>query len=926
MKSWLTVFYLIAIIHLGHAQELYSVNGKILSTEDQSSIVGATIVFSSVKDSTDFRFAISDIDGNFMVQSLESGFYKMTIKSVGFTTFRKILRVATNLNLGEIPLDISLTELESIEVRGQTIGVIIKGDTTQFLANAFKTNPDANAEDLLAKMPGIIVDQDGVQAQGEKVQRVLVDGKEFFGNDPNIALKTIPAEVIAKIEVFDQLSEQSQFTGFDDGNTTKTINIITKPEAKNGSFGRVYAGLGINEEYNAGGNLNIFNDDQRITILGLANNVNIQNFSSEDLVGVSSGTSGGRGGGGRGGRGGRRGPTTGSDPSDFLVGQQNGISSILSSGINYSDEIGEKIKLSGSYFFNQSNNDNQELISQTYFISDESDQHYDEQLNTSTDNMNHRVNIRAEYQINEKNSFILTPSLSFQQNESTSDFLGRFQSEDLTPISQTINGSSTDGNGYNFSNNLVIRHRFEKLGRTISLGIRSNINNKASSSLQDALTSYQINIARNDTIDQEVISDVKSTSWSSNLAYTEMLGKAMILQLRHSAGIKYNTADRRTNDLMTSSLDTALSSVFESNYLTQLTSASLMYRKSDWMFRAGLSYEYADLSADNVFPTDSRLSRKFQNILPMAMMRYEFSESKNLRLFYRTNTQEPSVNDLQEVINNNNPLFLSIGNSSLKQSYTHSLTSRYSSTNTTTGTSFFALFLLSKTDRYVANSTFFATSDTTILENISLTNGAQLSRPVNVNGFFNSRVFLTYGLPIGLLSSSLNLNTTITYNRIPGLINGQRNTSNNTNLGQGIVLASNISENIDFTLSYDGNYAIVKNSLQPEFNDNYYYQRIQAKTSFIFPGGIVLRSTLSHQKYAGLSGGFNQQFSLWNASIGKKILKDQKGEINLSVFDILGENTAITRTVTETYLEDSESQVLTTYFMINFTYNIRKYD
>ena len=244
------------------------------------------------------------------------------------------------MNLGRVFVKQDSKLLEAIEVKGDVVAMEIKGDTLQYNADAFKVNQDASTKDLVSKMPGIVVDGTGVSANGETIQQVLLDGKRFFGQDPLLSLNTIPAEVVKNVQVFDQQSEQSQFTGVDDGNTTKTMNVVTKEGKKNGKFGKFYGGYGTGEYYNTGFNLNSFKGDKRISLIGMSNNVNIQNFSSEDLAGV------GGGGGRRGGS--RRGGSSGG----FLTGTQSGITKTNAIGLNFSNKLGEKATIESSYFYN----------------------------------------------------------------------------------------------------------------------------------------------------------------------------------------------------------------------------------------------------------------------------------------------------------------------------------------------------------------------------------------------------------------------------------------------------------------------------------------------------------------------------------------------------------------------------------------------
>ena len=279
----------------------WSVQGVLADGDDATEVVGATVLMVNVRDSTQSKYAITDVNGAFKIENAEESFYNLSITSMGYKPYSKVVRLGVvDMNLGRVFVKQDSKLLEAIEVKGDVVAMEIKGDTLQYNADAFKVNQDASTKDLISKMPGIVVDGTGVSANGETIQQVLLDGKRFFGQDPLLSLNTIPAEVVKNVQVFDQQSEQSQFTGVDDGNTTKTMNVVTKEGKKNGKFGKFYGGYGTGEHYNAGFNLNSFKGDKRISLIGMSNNVNIQNFSSEDLAGVGGGgsrSSGGSGGG-----------------------------------------------------------------------------------------------------------------------------------------------------------------------------------------------------------------------------------------------------------------------------------------------------------------------------------------------------------------------------------------------------------------------------------------------------------------------------------------------------------------------------------------------------------------------------------------------------------------------------------------------------
>ena len=383
----------------------WSVQGVLADGDDATEVVGATVLMVNVRDSTQSKYAITDVNGAFKIENAEESFYNLSITSMGYKPYSKVVRLGVvDMNLGRVFVKQDSKLLEAIEVKGDVVAMEIKGDTLQYNADAFKVNQDASTKDLVSKMPGIVVDGTGVSANGETIQQVLLDGKRFFGQDPLLSLNTIPAEVVKNVQVFDQQSEQSQFTGVDDGNTTKTMNVVTKEGKKNGKFGKFYGGYGTGEYYNTGFNLNSFKGDKRISLIGMSNNVNIQNFSSEDLAGV------GGGGGRRGGS--RRGGSSGG----FLTGTQSGITKTNAIGLNFSNKLGEKATIESSYFYNQTDNTTEDITNRQ-FATNGSD-YYSAENRSDTDNENHRINMRIDYNINKNNRLVIRPTFSTQNNES----------------------------------------------------------------------------------------------------------------------------------------------------------------------------------------------------------------------------------------------------------------------------------------------------------------------------------------------------------------------------------------------------------------------------------------------------------------------------------------------------------------------------
>ncbi|HSU29525.1 MAG TPA: outer membrane beta-barrel protein, partial [Chitinophagaceae bacterium] len=355
--------------------------------------------------------------------------------------------------------------------------------------------------------------------------------------------------------------------------------------------------------------------------------------------------------------------------------------------------------------------------------------------------------------------------------------------------------------------------------------------------------------------------------------------------------------------------------------------AGITYRIGDRdnQFSVGVNYQHSSLKSDQVFPDITQVRKSFSDILPNIQLRRKLSPRSNIRIFYRGSVNAPSVTQLQNVIDNSNQLRMSTGNPQLNQQYMHILSGRYAFTNTKLGQSFFANLFLQKANNYLANATFTATADSILVPGITLFKGSQLTKPVNLDGYWSLRSFFTYGQPVKFIKSNLNLNAGFSYSRIPGLVNSVNTTSKSFNYSYGAVIASNISEYVDFNISYTGNYNVVKNSLQPQLNQNYRTAVAGLQMNLLTKTGWFFQNDLNYQSYNGLSEGFNQNFWLWNAGIGKKFLKNNKGELKLSVFDLLKQNQSISRTVGDSYIQDVQNLVLQQYFMLTFTYNLKNF-
>jgi len=911
----------------------FSIEGQLFDAMDNGPIPGAHVLLIS-EDQSVSKSEITDLEGRFIFENLADGDYGLGISFVGYEDIARAVTVnGESRDLGKIGMKDGI-DLEEVVVVENVIAAIQLGDTTQINADAYKTLPDATAEDLLEKMPTVTITDGKMQAQGEDVKKVLVDGKPFFGDDPAAAIKNLPAEVVDKIQIYDEQSAQAELTGFDDGESSKTINIILKPGMKEGQFGKIYAGYGTDDRYKLGGNINIFNGDQRISIIGMSNNINQQNFSSEDLLGVigSSGNSRGgrggrRGGRGRGGRGGRGGGSPSASASDFLVGQQNGITSVNAGGINFSDEWGKKIEVSASYFFNQSDNVSTQLTNQQYFDTEGLTERYEEESIVESTNTNHRFSGELRYKMDEKNDFRIVPKLSYQSNSGTQSTFGQSILESDV-LSQTDNDFAADLTALNFSTDLLWRHRFAKRGRTISTRFSSGFAPQKGDSFLLSESIFGKVAPDSTTLNQNANLDINSWNAAADIRYTEPIGKQGQVMLTYRASYQQDDSDKATFDFDEATQDydlynTELSNVFSNDYFTHSMGAGYGFRLDRKLrLSTEVKVQYAELQNEQTVPEVQDFNQSAWNILPSVNMRYRMSKTKSLSFSYRTQTRQPSITQLQNVLDNSNPLQLTIGNPDLEQSYAHSLRIRYSKTNTEKNSIFYAMLTGSATNNYIGQRTILSSADNTVIDDIELAEGTQLTQPLNLDGSWNARSFVTYGFPLKAIKSNLNIDLSTTFTRTPAEVNTELNYSNNLNSGVGLTLSSNISDRIDFTISSRSGLNTVNNTVLTNGDNRFFNQNSRLKFNWIIAKGIVFRTDMTHSFYGGLSSDFDQTYLLWNMSLGKKIFKNQRGEINLSVFDLLKQNNSLTQTITDLYTESVQTNVLQQYVMLSFKYDV----
>jgi Outer membrane protein beta-barrel family len=939
MKLYLLLLF--SLLSMAHAVAQESDLYGIIRLTNGAPSSGIHVWLYCLPDTTQFYVQPTDEHGAFRFHSIRRGTYRFEASTVGLKKIVRVIQVKDiNIDLGTINMTEAPINIGAVTIEGRVPPATQNGDTTEFNANAFKTHPDATIEELVTKMPGVTVDNTGtVQSNGETVQRVLIDGKPFFGDDPTLAIRNLPAEIVEKIQVFDQMSDQAQFTGFDDGQYIKTMNVITRTRTAHSDFGKFAAGYGDDDRYESSGSYNIFNGNQRFTLLASSNNTNTQSFSMQDLFGVMSGSGQARNygmGGGRrgssnaGGTAPRAGiftPGSSARTGASIIGMQQGINTTSFLGGNYSDSISRGMFLQMNYFFNETKNQNNQDINRQYLFSSDSSSLYDQQSDINGMNYNHRFSARWDYAIDKSNSIIFTPQFAYQDNHSSNSQIDTNSLTDGTPISQTQTQNQTMTTGNNLAGHLTLRHKFDTQGRTISLDIGFSESYKESStnlnSLSSTLSGTADSIAR---IVQYSNGTASNIAFAPSLVYTEPLGGNHLLEINYQPTYSLGKADTRTYGydslLQQYNFRDSLSNTYKTQYQTQAGGLGYRYSDSTMNFNMHIEAQQAYLSNEQTFPYSASTRKIFTTILPNAMFNWKLPDHENIRVYYQTSTRAPAVTQLQGVVNNSNPLLLTAGNSNLKQSFTQTLLSRYSITTPEEGRSFFFLLSATFTNDYIGNETFAPSRDT-IIDGTKVSPGTQLATPQNFDGYWSVRSFTTYGFPVDLIKTNVNLSGGVNYTQTPGAINNALNIAHAFTSTAGCVLGSNISPNLDFTLSYLGNYSISRNTLQSGLNSNYYSHTASLRFNWIFWDGVVFHDEITNALNNGQSNGYNQNSILWNMSLAKKLFAKQAGEIKLTVTDLLGQNKSISRTIASSYIEDDRNEVLTRYVLLTFTYTIR---
>ena len=931
-KIYLLLFLLTGLSISSLAQKNGVIKGVAFDTSAKQPVAAATITVMQKRDSSLVTFTLTDNKGYFEVRGIPNGEYRILVTHVNYRNSNKYFTVDDNnknIDLGNIVMNDKNKVLDEVVVKNEAPPVTLINDTIQYNANSFKTAPNANVEQLLKKLPGVTVDKDGtVKAQGEKVQKVLVDGKEFFGDDPKIATKNLPADAVDKVQVYDKQSDEAQLTGFDDGKYEKTINLKLKEDKKKGAFGKITAGGGTDGRYEGKLNVNSFKGARQMSVIGMGNNDNGEGFTFMDILNFTGALSQLK----NGGSGGNINISI-SDPSSLGLsgnGGNSGIKTVWGGGINYNNIVGKKIDLQSNYFYNHYDPTTRSYIERQY----PDGSLYDQNSYSNNQNDGHRFNMNVLYQIDSTTSLRITPSLSYQttNNQSQADYHTFSQNKLL------INGGSSDAtsstSGYNFQNSMIFRKKLNKRGRTFSVSLQTSLNNSNGDGSNASLTNFYNtdgSLNHGDTLNQQYTTKGDLTGYNAKAIYTEPLFRRSLMEFSVGKSNTKNTSDKTTmdyNDLngKYDKLNQSLTNNYDNTYGYTTAGYRVRTQKRKYNYMLGATWQKAELEGKIVSGVkDSLIGKTFYNILPNARFQYNFTKFKFLAINYSTATNQPSMSQLQPVPDVSDPLNIKQGNPDLKQEFTHSVQGNLNIISPYKAKNIFLFFVLQHTQNKIVN---YDSLDQF---------GVHYTKPVNVSGVNNLSGNFNWGMPARFLKGNFSIGGNVSYYmgkqyvNTSGVRSGGGSTgasilsgANTFSLGPNMRLDMNPGDKLSIALSANVNYNRSKYSKAPALNTNYFSEEYETDIDWQLPKRFFFSTDFTYTVNNQLSNGFNKNIPLWNASISKQMLHFNRGELNLRISDLLNQNTGISGSVNQVFIQDSQTTILRRFFMLTFTYSLSK--
>lgn len=927
-----------------------NINGLLVDANDTLPLIQATVkLLKANKDSTLVKGVVTDENGVFNIKKVQPGHYYLKFSYIGYNDMVKRVSVGSDgrdVNMGVIEMTNNTILLKEAVVVGIKTPITVKEDTVEFNADTYKTQANAVVEDLLKRLPGVEVGSDGkITANGKEVKKILIDGKEFFNDDPTVASKNIPADMVNKLQVIDRKSDLARLTGVDDGEDETVINLTVKKGMNNGWFGTVNAGYGTDNRYASNLIANYFNDGNQYTLMGGGNNTNNLGF--------------GDGGAGRFQR----------------FGGDRGITSSQYVGLNFNvgtkDER-ETLRVGGDVMYSHSDRDTRTTSDRQYLFTDSSSYYYAKSLSRDKGH-----NIRGDFKVKWKpdsfNTLDFSPEFSINLSDSYKSDSSATAAGDpaRTLVNRSISDYNNDGKSYEFRGRLIFNHNFKyHPGRSYSVFLRyaySKVNEDGNTYTNNH---YFLKNDEDETIDQIYANHRRTNSLSGRLTWTEPLGNvknARFLTLAYRADYRYSRADKLVYDInradyasltptaymnytmvdmlrdpnfreyiktnysdyaltdgavlsqlleydlgaeMERVFNESLSNQFRNTYFNQSWEVGFRQVRKAYNLNVGFSVNSAMSKSEDLINSARNIpSRWVWTVAPFARFRYKFSNTRNMNLDYRMRSSQPSLTQLQPVADESNPLNIVIGNPSLKPTFTHRFNMRYSDFHQDAQLSLMAMLGGSfEQNSIISKTTYDATT------------GGRTTTYDNVNGVWNMMGMNMLSFPFGHTKTwYYTQHTFLRYSQTKGYNNDELNTSGSLMVAfsPGLAFRNGV---FDLEIRPRYNFQTTHNTVMTASNRNVHTYGGMFNGTYSAPFGLVISTDLTYSQTSGYAAGYDTKQWLWNASIAYQFLKGKAASIQLSVFDILQDRKTVNRNVTANYIEDVAYNSLTRYGMVTFTY------
>ncbi|MDH6535458.1 TonB-dependent receptor [Parabacteroides sp. 52] len=888
------------------------IKGTVVEQGTSTPVEQATVRLLSVKDSTFIGGVASEQNGNFTLKSVPPGNYLLHISFIGYDPLYQPLNITGNthpVNIGKMELSDGAILLSEAVVMGKAPEVTVRNDTIEYNADSYKVTEGSMLEDLLKKMPGVEVDEEGkVTVNGKEIKKVLVDGKEFFSDDPKVASKNLPSNMIDKVQVLDRLSEMARLTGFDDGDEEAVINLTIKPGMKEGWVGNAYAGYGSKDRYEGNMMLNRMVNNDRYTLLGGLNNTNNMGFS--DMGGSMFQGMGGGGGRGRGGSG--------------SFGGGNGITSSGNIGFDFSKEFNKKLTLSGNARFSHSDNEANTLTSQQNIQQETMYENSSSFRNNKSDNVG--ANFRLEWKPDDKTTLLFRPNFSYSKNEQRSNSHSTEMDIDRDTISIEKQTTFYSGEGYNVDGRLEFSRKLNDEGRIFSASISGGLNDKYQNGKNDVETFYSLK--EDELRDEKIRNDIKGYNYRAYVSWVEPLGRNNFIQLTYNINSQQQESLKNVykpdKNGQYTVIDSTQTQNYRNDFLNQRASVSFKSIREKFNYTIGFNVDPSNSTSKN-FIGDSILSNVKQNVVnfsPTAQFRYNFSKQSNLRIDYNGRTSQPSVEQLQPVADYSNPKNVVIGNPDLKPRYNNSLFLTY---QTFKPQSQFAL-------RTMLNGQYTVNDIIGYVINENDNTGKRTTTYKNINGNYNGSAMVMINTPLKNRKFTFNSMSRATYSKSNTIIGdkeldglGQEIIVDTKNKNTDLLFMERAgfdfrSTYIDLGINGSIQYRKTRNTAEADNNQDIFNYTLGGRTTLYLPANIKIESDVNWSTNSGYTDGFELNEVLWNASASKSFLKGNQATLRIKIYDILQQRSNISRSITANYTRDSEYNTLSSYFMVHFIY------